>query len=58
MDTAVWCEGYKSLLLNDSVRRLLVLFSLICLSADALERDSPTLEFEYRLSQFDLLSTT
>jgi hypothetical protein len=57
MEPAVLCEGYKYLL-SDSVRRLLVPFSLMCLSADALERDSPVLEFEYKLLKFDMRSST
>jgi hypothetical protein len=46
LEPAVLCEG-SIYLLNDLVRRMLVLFSLMCLSTDALERDSPVLEFEY-----------
>jgi hypothetical protein len=57
MEPTVLCEDYKYLF-SDSVRRLLVMLSLMCLSAGALERDSPVLEFEYRLFQFDMRSTT
>jgi hypothetical protein len=48
MEPAALFEGYKSLL-NDAVKRLLVVLSLMCLSADAPVRDSAVLEFEYRL---------
>ena len=58
MEPAVLFEGYKSLL-NDAVKRLLVVLSLMCLSADAPVRDSAVLEFEYRLpvwhAKYDLI---
>jgi len=46
MEPTVLCEVYKYLLYA-AVRRLLVVLNLMCLSADALERDPPVLEFEY-----------
>jgi len=55
MEPTVLCEGYKYLL-NDAMRRLLVVLNLMYLSADTLERYSAVLEFEYRLFQFDLRS--
>jgi len=56
MEPTVLCEGYKYLL-NDAMRRLLVVLNLMYLSADTLERYSAVLEFEYRLFQFDLRIT-
>jgi len=56
MGPTVLSEGYKYLL-TDAMRRLLVVLNLMYLSADTLERDSPVLEFEYRLFQFNMRST-
>jgi len=56
METIVLCKGYRYMF-SDSVRKLLVVLSLMCLRADALELDSQVLEFEYRLFQFDMRST-
>jgi hypothetical protein len=45
-DTIEWNLQFCVKAASTTVRRLLVLLSLMCLGADALERDSPVLEFD------------